>query len=97
MPTYVCLYNFTDQGMRNIQDTTKRAKAFTALANSRGVNIREVFWTLGPYDMVAICEAPDDIVGTALALSLGKLGNVRVMSLRAFSLSEMDEILLKVT
>ena len=45
--------------------------------------------------MVAIVDVPDDIVITALGLALGKLGNVRTQTLRAFSQSEMDAILSK--
>ena len=29
MPTYVTLLNFTDQGIRNIKDSPKRAEAYT--------------------------------------------------------------------
>ena len=96
MPTYLCLYSFTDQGMRNIDDTTKRADAFKALAESKGCKVREVFWTLGPYDMATICDVPDDATATAMVLALSKAGNVRTLTLRAFSKSEMDNILAKV-
>jgi uncharacterized protein with GYD domain len=95
MPTYLCLYTFTDQGVRNIEGTTKRAEAFKALAESKGCKVREVFWTLGPYDMVTICDAPDDTTATAMGLALSKAGNVRTLSMRAFSHSEMDDILAK--
>ena len=95
MLTYVGLYTFTDQGLRNIEGTTKRHVAFRALAESKGVIVREMLWTLGPYDMVAICDVPDDATATALMLALGKAGNVRTLSLRAFSLAEMDNILAK--
>ena len=93
MPTYLCLYNFTDQGVRNVESTTKRAAAFRALAESKGCKVRELLWTLGPYDMVAICDVPDDATGTALELALAKAGNVRTLTLKAFSESEMDDIL----
>lgn len=93
MATYITLYNFTDQGIRNIKETTKRANAFIELAKSKGVAVKDVFWTLGQYDMVAIFDAPDDTVVTTLGLTLGKLGNVRTQTLRAFSQTEMDKIL----
>lgn len=96
MLTYVCLYNFTDQGLRNIADTTKRHKAFKTLVESKGVILREVLWTLGPYDMVAICDVPDDATATALMFSLGKAGNIRTLPMRAFSLAETDGILAKI-
>ena len=93
MATYITLYNYTDQGIRNVKDTTKRANAFIELAKSKGVVVKEIFWTLGQYDVVAIFDAPDDKVVTALGLTLSKLGNVRTQTLRAFSQADMDAIL----
>lgn len=95
MATYLGLCNFTDQGIRNIEGTTKRADAFKALVELKGVTVREFFWTLGPYDLVMICDSPDDMTAAALALALGKAGNLRTLTLRAFSQSEMDNILAK--
>ena len=43
-----------------------------------------------------IMDAPDDAVVTALGLSLGKSGNVRTQTLRAFSRADMDAVLGKV-
>jgi uncharacterized protein with GYD domain len=95
MLTYIALVNFTDQGIRNAKDTVKRAEAYKALAKTFGVNVKEMFWTLGQYDLVVIIEAPDDIAATALNLSLGALGNVRTQSLRALSATEMKDVLAK--
>ena len=95
MPTYVGLYNFTDQGMRSVEDTSKRLTAFKSFAETKGVVVREVYWTLGSYDMVAICEIPNDETAMALMLALAKAGNIRPTSLRAFSQQEMDKILAK--
>jgi uncharacterized protein with GYD domain len=55
--------------------------------------VKEVFWTLGEYDIVAVVEAPDDISVTALGLSSGALGNVRTQTLRAFTQEDMKSIL----
>lgn len=96
MATYIMLAHFTDQGIRNIKDTTKRADAFKELAKSLGVSVKDLYWTLGQYDIAAIMDAPDDAVVTALGLSLGKSGNVRTQTLRAFSGSDMNAILGKV-
>jgi len=95
MATYIALTNFTDQGIRNIQDTTKRAAAVRKMAKKFGVTMKEIFWTLGSFDMVVVFEAKDAASMTALGLSLGKAGNVRTQTLRAFSADEMDGILAK--
>jgi uncharacterized protein with GYD domain len=95
MITYVMLVNFTDQGIRTAKDTLKRTEGFRDMAKKLGVTVREVFWTQGQYDIVAITEAPDEISGTALNMSLCTLGNVRTQTLRAFSAAEMKQIIAK--
>jgi len=51
---------------------------------------------MGVHDAVLILEAPDDKTVTAAMLGLGSLGNVRTQTLRAFSSSEMKEIISKI-
>jgi uncharacterized protein with GYD domain len=67
------LANFTEQGIRKIKDSPKRADAFKNMAKKCGATVKDVFWTLGEYDIVAVVEAPDDVSITALGLSTGAL------------------------
>ncbi len=96
MATFISLTSFTDQGMRNVQDTVKRADAVKAAAAKFGVTVKDMYWTIGNHDMVVIFEAPDDAAFTAFGLSIGKAGNVRTQTLRAFNRDEMNAILAKV-
>jgi len=96
MATYIVLGNFTDQGIRSVKDTTKRADGVKELAKKFGCNVSQIFWTLGQYDVVTITEAPNDEAATAFGLAVGANGNVRTQSLRAFSKDEMNAILAKV-
>ena len=96
MPTYVTLANFTHQGIQNIKDTTKRADAFKTAAKKAGCTVKEIYWTQGQYDTVLIMDTPDDASATAVLMSLGKLGNVRTQTLRAFTAAELAPILDKV-
>jgi uncharacterized protein with GYD domain len=93
--TYVVLARFTDQGVKNAKDSPKRAEAFRQMAETFGVTVKEIFWTQGRYDIVIVIEAPDELSATALNLSLSALGNIRTESLRAFSSSDMMEIVAK--
>src|SRR5262249_8038723 len=97
MATYIVLANFTEQGIRNVKDSPQRADAFKDMAKKTGATVKDVFWTLGQYDAVAIVEAPDDAPATALGLSVAKLGNIRTQTLRAFSAADMKNILGKVS
>ena len=84
MATYIVLGQFTDQGIKNVTDTIKRAEALKEMGQKAGAAIKEVYWTIGQYDIATIVEAPDDATVTALLLNVGKLGNVRTQTLRAF-------------
>jgi uncharacterized protein with GYD domain len=96
MPTYIVLASFTEQGIVNVNDTVKRADAAKAAAKKAGATLKEIYWTLGQHDIVAVFDAPDDETMTALGLIVGKAGNVRTQTLRAFSAADMKAILAKV-
>jgi len=96
MPSYVCLIQFKDQGIRNIQDTVKRGDAAIAEAEKIGMKIVEEFWTMGAYDAVVVVEAPDDETVSAFMLKVSSLGNVKGQTLRAFRRNEMEAILAKI-
>jgi uncharacterized protein with GYD domain len=95
MATYLVLTSFTEQGIRDVRNTTKRADAVKEIARKFGVTAKEFYWTLGNYDVVVVFDAPDDASMTALGLAIGALGNVRTQTLRAFSRDEMNGILAK--
>jgi uncharacterized protein with GYD domain len=93
MPHYVLLVNWTVQGIRNVTQTIQRVEASSTLEQKHGFRLEQVYWTVGPYDIVAIAEAPDDESATAFALELGSAGNVRTTTLRAYDREEMSSIL----
>ena len=96
MPTYVVLMNWTDQGIRSVKDTVQRRDQANALAEKHGASIEEVYWTVGPYDLVTIVEAPDDESATAMLLELGSGGNLRTTTLRAYDRDEMSGIVQRI-
>jgi uncharacterized protein with GYD domain len=93
MATYIMLVNWTDQGIRSVKDTVKRAKAFREVAQGLGATLGSFKWTLGAYDLVVSFDCPDDETATRVGLVLGTQGNVRTSTLRAFSEDEMERIL----
>lgn len=93
MTRYVALVNWTEQGIRNAKDTVKRADAFVAVARRMDCRVHEILWTMGPYDVLAFIDAPNDQTVSALTLSLGMLGNVRTVTMRAYTKEEMEEVL----
>ncbi len=93
MPMFITLGNLTDQGIRNYQDSPKRVKAFKDLVEGMGGKVHNVYWTLGQYDLVAIVEAPDDQMAAAIAVKQASLGNVRMLTMPAFGMDEIQKII----
>ena len=93
MPTYIVLACFTDKGVDEVKDTIRRSDKFKDMAKKVGVTVKDMYWTLGPIDVVAICEAPDDETATTLSMSVASRGYVRTQTLRAFNSEEVNKIL----
>lgn len=96
MATFLTTIKFTQQGIKDIDHTTKRAAAFKAAAKKMGVKVKEIYWTLGEHDGLLVFEAPDDETATAALLHLSSMGNVHTSTCRAFTAAEMDQILARV-
>jgi uncharacterized protein with GYD domain len=95
MARYAVLFNWTDQGIRNVRDTVDRGQQATDAFRSLGVTIETLYWTQGEFDLVGFVEAEDDKAVAAAMLRLGGVGNVRTRTLRAFDQAEMKQILQK--
>jgi len=59
MATYVVLASFTDQGIRNVEDSPDRLGSFSAMAEKLGVTMKSVHYTVGAYDIVTVVEGSD--------------------------------------
>jgi uncharacterized protein with GYD domain len=95
MSTFVSLVNWTDQGVAHVRDTVARAEDAKRVAAAMGGSLKEIYWTVGPYDLVVVADFPDDATATAFLLALSSSGNVRTNTLRAYASQEMTEILAK--
>ncbi len=95
MANYVVLMNWTDQGVKSAKDTVKRSQEAAKLIERMGGQLKQIYWTTGGYDIVAIASAPDDETLAAQLLTLAGAGNLRTHTLRAFTADEMTGILAK--
>ncbi len=93
MPVYISLINLTDQGIRTIKDDPDRVKSATRIADKEGIKLLAEWWTMGPYDAVMITEAPDDDTINRFLLGAGRQGNIRTVTMRAFTPDEIGQIL----
>jgi uncharacterized protein with GYD domain len=95
MPTYVVMINWTDQGVKGFKDTVDRYEKARDAGREAGVTWRETYWTLGPYDIVSIVDAPDDETLMASILNVAGQGNIRTTTLRAFDADGMKAVIEK--
>lgn len=80
MATFISLLNFTEQGIRNVKDSPDRYEAFKAMAEQLGVRVKDLYYTVGRYDIVAVMEGSDEARSNA---SDGRLfGEHRSMSMK---------------
>ena len=92
MPTYVGLFNFTEQGIKNVKQSPDRLDAAKAAAAGLGGELSAFYLTMGVHDIVAITEFPDDEAAARFALALGRGGYVRGNTLKAFTEAEYRKI-----
>ena len=92
MSTFVLLMNLTEQGITNVKEAPARIEGAVNALEAVGGKVLAFYTVMGPYDYVAIVEAPSDQVALAQLLGLGMAGNVRTTTLKAFSREEFAEI-----
>jgi len=91
--TYIMLMKWTEQGVRNVRESPRRLDAAKKQLQDMGGSFKHFYLTMGEYDMVAVCEAPDDAVAARFALQIGQAGNVRSCTLKAFPEAAYREII----
>ena len=94
MPAYVILCRFTESGAREVKSTVARAREAIAAVEKSGGKLT-VYWTQGQYDLVCFAEGSEELA-TIMSLAQAKSGSIRVETLRAFSIDEMERLLKKV-
>ena len=95
MPTYITLYKWTEQGIKNVKEAPARIEAAIKAAEAIGGKNLGVYLTMGEYDLVSISESPNDEAASLFLLAQGMQGNVRSTTLRAFTKEQFAEIVKK--
>jgi uncharacterized protein with GYD domain len=92
MSRYISLLRFTQKGADRIQDSTKRAHRFNAIAKKAGVVVEDQYWTIGAYDGVLIIRADSEKKALHMLTLLAAEGNVRAETMQAFEDAEFKSI-----
>jgi uncharacterized protein with GYD domain len=95
MSNYVILMKLTEQGAKSIKEAPARIEAGIKGWEKMGGKMLGFYVLMGEYDYIAFGEAPSDAVAAAFSLSLASLGNVKTISLKAFTTAEFAEIVKK--
>ena len=85
--TYVILWNFTEQGVKNLKDCIQSIEIFRAYTERRGNRYHGTYYSFGPYDAVSLAEGDDDTVRHDL-LQAEIQGNLRSTTLKSISHEE---------
>ena len=85
MPTYIALLNWTPLGISKVGSSAKRLDAGRKAFKKAGVEIKDVYLTMGRHDLICVIEAPDDETYAKAILGLGSQGNVSTETLKAFT------------
>jgi uncharacterized protein with GYD domain len=93
MSQYIMLCNWTDQGIRHIKDAPDRLDAAKDLCRQHGAEMTAFYMTMGIHDLVLVIDAPNDDTMARIAVSLGKGGNIRTITLKAFDENQYREII----
>jgi uncharacterized protein with GYD domain len=85
MPQYITLANWTEQGIKNLKDAPRRIDAANGIAAGFGGKLDAFYFTMGKYDLIFVTSFPNDEGAAKFLYSLGRLGNIRTHTLKAFT------------
>lgn len=84
MVRYMSLLRFTDQGIKAVAESGRRAAEFRRWVEEAGGKILLQDWAVGDFDGCVAFEMPSEELAARLLVRLGRAGNVRTHSLRLF-------------
>lgn len=96
MPTYIVLMKATQKGLADPKNFLSDVQAAREAIEKFGGKMLDWNLTMGQYDAVAKIEFPDDYTTVAFTLAIAKTGNQETTTMRAFSLTELKQIVEKI-
>jgi len=90
MALFLALINDLDEIKKQPEGTVDRAQKFCEVAKKMGITVKEILWVQGKYDGIALLEAPDPEIVSALMLCMK---NYRSQTFRVYDEDDMKQIL----
>jgi uncharacterized protein with GYD domain len=97
MPKYLVEACYTSEGVKNLhKDRAEgRTAAIKAAMQSLGGKLEAIYWSLGEYDAIVLCELPDAASAAAISLAVAASGLVRTKTTQLLTADEIDSALAK--
>ena len=85
MPSYITLWEYTQQGVETIRESPGRIDTIEEMFEEMGGELQDYYMLMGQYDTITISEFPDDETAAQAILAVTEQGNVTSETLKAFS------------
>ena len=92
LSNFIVLGNWTEQGIKNVAESPERVKAARKMIEKAGGKM-QFFTTMGKYDFVLLVEIPKDEDMAEILLCTGSMGNIRTMTMKAWTEAEAAKLL----
>jgi uncharacterized protein with GYD domain len=94
MPIYISLVKFTREGLISLKDEgIQRSDKVRSTIESLGGKLLDAYYCLGPYDVVAIHEFPDQKSAMKAAILNSSLGSMELTTMAAVSRDQWRQLL----
>ena len=93
MATYVTLYRYTDEGIKQIGRAPEIARGWQAEAEKRGVKVKELLWLQGAADAITVIESDNEDAVNSRMLAIGAQGFLRTETMRGITVDDLTRSL----
>ncbi len=93
MPTYILLSSLTDEGAETLKYKPERLTQVNEELKALGVEVKQQYAVLGPYDFVNIVDAPDNQTIARVSIEMASRGSVRILTMPAIDIAAFVESL----
>lgn len=94
MQTYVSLVKFTQHGLQTMKEQgMQRAEMVKKNAQALGGNLIQAYYCLGPYDVIAVWEFPDNKTAMKAAVMNASMGHIEITTMPAIGRDDWKNLL----
>ncbi len=93
MAKYLFLVNYTVDGLRELMKDgpAARRKVVQGMVEAAGGKVEALYWALGEYDALAICEFPNHVAAGAIGLAGSASGVIQVQTVSLLTDEEVQQ------